>query len=140
MAEESNWRLDKIVQRVISIPGCEDVTVSETQIVNNRSATLLRLGAGREFQESFLYKDGDISIEFWALRFDGTEKRIMIDTYSVFLPQPYRIPGSRVPQSTIDRIKHDLDEALRFYPSFKRWPGSDRQPLPFPDINRVIFR
>ena len=108
MAEESNWRPDKIVQRVISIPGCEDVTVSETQIVNNRGATLSRLGAGREFQESFLYKDGDVSIQFWALRFDGTEKRIMIDTYSIFLPRPYRIPGSRVPQSTIDRIKQVL--------------------------------
>ena len=116
MTQGSNWRVDKLVEKSIPVPGSQPITSFIPHMRNDRGATLVRLGAGRERQEIFLYHDRDISFEFTALRYDGSETRSITDTYSVFLIEPFRTPGPTVSKDKIDRIKRDLDEALRIYP------------------------
>jgi hypothetical protein len=69
--EGTNWRVDKIVERVVSITDTKNITVSDTQFKNDRGATLFRLGAGRGLQEKFACNDGDVSLEFLAFRSTG---------------------------------------------------------------------
>ena len=119
----------------ITVPGITTYTYTRTHMINDRGTTVTPDTVGRDLDEYFIYQDNDIKFQFVALRFDGTERRTISDTYQVFIPKHYRNPGFGTPVETIKRIKCDVDEVLRIYPS--RFPPSIKTPLP--KIEKVVF-
>jgi hypothetical protein len=141
VTSQSSWQVEGIAERIISFAPGPDVTIRAIRIKNERGATLMRLGASREFMEKFLYIYGDVSFEFFAGRFSGPDKRlVMTDTYTVLLGPLYQELGADVSPILVEGIRRDIESALRCYPHLDSWSGSDYQKRPLPSVSRFVFR
>jgi len=132
MTEGSNWRVDKIVRKPVPVPGIEGVTIPIPHMVNNRGASVVYIGSGREYQDYFSYRDGNISFKFTASRYSGSDGKNITSTYNVYLESVLRANGLDRSRDATERIKNDLSEALRICPSCETR-------FPVPEISRVIF-
>jgi len=104
-------------------------------MVREDGVKLLRLGAGRERQQFFLYSDHQIEFEVTATRYDADGSEIT-DTWDVYLGLALQsLSGAAQPQiPSLDRVRgiaRNIEDALRAWP-----PRRGESGLP---IRRVIF-
>jgi hypothetical protein len=83
-----------------------------------------RIGSGREMQKRFLYRDDDVSFEFWALDvyWEGGPIEYW-DHWDVLLGLALPSANTPITLAKAKEIARNLDEAL------KAWPRLPSQPV-----------